>query len=507
MVRSLDGGDTWEAVGAGLDTVVVTALEVAPGRLLAGGAGRVHSSSDAGTTWTSISDGLPRRRHLGAARDLDGADGRRHHVGLVPPRGRGEPLGARDGGRSTRLRRRATTRWPPLASGRLLASTYTVVYLSGRRRHDVADQRQLQHVRGVHPRRGQSQTGDRSDLRRRRLALGRRRNHVGERQRRVREHTRDLARPRWRRPAARRHTASATGEREPLGPDVETVGELDGARPDRLPRLRDDADECGHAARRGQTPVYTSRPMGGASWARSQDVTRTVYSIAETAAGTLLAGTFDQGVARSTDGGASWTSVDTPEGRVRVVAAAPGGTAYAGLDNVSNRTVPGGVLRSDDDGATWSFVNSGFGFEPSRAQALAVDRAGTVYASFSERPGPFRSDDQGTTWTEVRSGLTGSTTLLATDRRGVVVVAQSDGSLYQSRDGSPLGRHRRADRSRAGSARRRGRRPRLLRDIRPRRVPDRRTRRRERRSGSDVRPRGRRIPQPPFARRLPSGSG
>ncbi|MGB3543323.1 T9SS type A sorting domain-containing protein [Rubrivirga sp.] len=435
VVRSLDGGDTWEAVGAGLDTMLVTALEVAPGRLLAGGAGRVHSSDDGGTTWTSVSDGLP---------DAD--------VSSLLVTSTGRTLAATASG-LYRLEVGAS-RWEEvtegvsssptaryyalaaLASGRLLASTYSVVYLSDDggttwRASDGPNMSGVYTLAEAGPGQVIAPTFDGGVWRSNDGGTTWASANDGFLNTRVTSLALDgegrlLAGTQQARPANASRWDPTSRRWESL-----TARGLTGFRVYAMTRTN-----AGTLLAGTDSGLYLSTD-GGASWTRSQDVTRTVYSVAETTAGTLLAGTFDQGVARSRDGGASWTFVDTPEGRVRVVASAPDGTVYAGLDNASNRAVPGGVLRSDDDGVTWSFVNSGFGFEPSRTQALAADRSGTVYASFSERPGPFRSDDQGATWTEVRSGLSGSTALLATDRRGVVVVAQSDGSLYQSRDGSP----------------------------------------------------------------------
>ncbi len=436
VVRSLDGGDTWEAVGAGLDTLFVTALAVTPsGRLMAGGAGRVHTSDDAGTTWTSPSDGLPDADIASLLATSTGRTFAATAAGLHVL----EDGGSRWERVTEGLDPSETARYyalTELASARLLVSTYFTVYLSddggatwraGTRSnmpgvYSLAEASPDEVVAPTFDG-GAWRSTDGGDTwvaandgfvntRVTALALD------GE--------GRLLAGTQQAPPENASRWDPASGEWESLA----TRG-LTGFRVYAMTRTRSGTLVAG-----SDTGLYLSTD-GGASWTRSGDVNRTVYSITETATGTLLVGTFNQGIARSTDGGASWTFVDTPEARIRVLATASDGTVYAGLDNVSDRTVAGGIVRSDDDGVTWEYVNAGFGFEPSRTQALAVDRAGTVYASFSERPGPYRSTDGGATWIEVRSGLTASTTLLATDRRGVVVVAQSDGSLYQSRDGSP----------------------------------------------------------------------
>ena len=102
-------------------------------------------------------------------------------------------------------------------------------------------------------------------------------------------------------------------------------------------------------------------------------------------------------VARSLDGGATWT----------LGGAAPGVTAFAGLA-FSGNTLWGavtygtssGVFRSDDNGATWTRAASG----PSAARDVAVSGTRVLVGTAD---GAFVSDDGGTTWTRFHDELAG----------------------------------------------------------------------------------------------------
>ena len=111
--------------------------------------------------------------------------------------------------------------------------------------------------------------------------------------------------------------------------------------------------------------TFTSVQQG--SWA----------ALAVDAAGTVYAGSSSQVISRSTDGGATWTtlsaSVPYPTG-VSALATFPPSTVYA--------SVQGDLLVTTDGGATWSSVGSGLLQNPTEMPgALAVDplHAGTLY--------------------------------------------------------------------------------------------------------------------------------
>src|SRR5206468_3734344 len=133
---------------------------------------------------------------------------------------------------------------------------------------------------------------------------------------------------------------------------------------------------------------------------------------------TLYAGTYGGGVYKSTSGGAGWSAVNTGlpyyYGRyyfrpyVTALAIDPQTptTLYAG-------TGGSGVFKSTDGGASWSAVNTGLPYSGpsytphySYVPALAIDpqTPATLYAGTSGS-GVFKSTDGGASWNAVNTGL------------------------------------------------------------------------------------------------------
>jgi hypothetical protein len=190
-------------------------------------------------------------------------------------------------------------------------------------------------------------------------------------------------------------------------------------------------------------------------------------------ASTLYAGTSDEGVYKSVDAGQSWAAVNTnlPQyngtagNQYREIAhlAADGATIYAGTGfgteffNQAFQTSGGGVVRTTNGGASWQTVNSGFPiiafnlfnepvFDPVTALA-AID--GVVFAGTSTS-GLFRLPAGGTTWIAANAGLpqcSGSLPSMAGFvKRGTEIFAASGGfgcfcacsagtSVWKSADG------------------------------------------------------------------------
>ncbi len=158
--------------------------------------------------------------------------------------------------------------------------------------------------------------------------------------------------------------------------------------------------------------AYTST-SGGAAWSRLTPPAPLSFPqvvAIEPGRTAVWVGGFD-GVARSTDGGATWTSpTDGFNRRVLSLAFDPGAaqTVYAGTDRT-------GVWKSSNAGATWVEVNNdgGAGWVRSgRIVALAVDPAhpGTVYAGVDGRA-VWKSTDGGGSWSPVSQGLVDPNTL------------------------------------------------------------------------------------------------
>lgn len=116
---------------------------------------------------------------------------------------------------------------------------------------------------------------------------------------------------------------------------------------------------------------------------------------------TICADLGEQGIWRSTDGGASWSGVKVQptNRRIRglVIHPASRSTFFAA-------TYGGGIFTSADAGNTWTAcANSGLSGAALNSVSLAIDPAGTLYAG--TEAGIFRSSDC-SSWSAVNKGLT-----------------------------------------------------------------------------------------------------
>ncbi len=165
---------------------------------------------------------------------------------------------------------------------------------------------------------------------------------------------------------------------------------------------------------------------GGSSWSFTRRLDcllpRTLVAVPTEPTSLFLAGTYyDSGCDfvpsppclsfRSLDAGGTWQCLTNNQGdliRARSLAFDPvtPTTLYAGF---------GGVSKSNDSGATWQ--PSGVGLSGGDASALAVDpdNSDRVYAGTED--GVFRSEDGGASWAETSPGLpTGRVLSLTIDR-------------------------------------------------------------------------------------------
>jgi hypothetical protein len=175
-------------------------------------------------------------------------------------------------------------------------------------------------------------------------------------------------------------------------------------------------------ARDGWRPTVFRSTDRGETWAESSLPAparfvpqSTVNSLAEAADGRLYAavgipsanwvdylldGKWDNALAASTDGGATWQSLPRPlvAGWIAAVAAGRDGRLFA---SVCNRNE--GIMRTDDAGGHWS--RTGLGYPPIRSCSAPLHRddAGHLYAFASgpDGPGVYGSSDNGEQWTRL----------------------------------------------------------------------------------------------------------
>ncbi len=136
-------------------------------------------------------------------------------------------------------------------------------------------------------------------------------------------------------------------------------------------------------------------------------------------AGRIWVGVEVGGVARTTDGGQTWTvdlPGDNPDLHMMFAHPAEPGvlfasTGYGRFDHIAEPVEPNaGVFRSDDDGETWNYAWSGITPRYSRPMciddraphSLTVASAPTAFSSHKDEGGAdaalYRSDDHGRSW-------------------------------------------------------------------------------------------------------------
>jgi ligand-binding sensor domain-containing protein len=148
---------------------------------------------------------------------------------------------------------------------------------------------------------------------------------------------------------------------------------------------------------------------------------------------TLYAGSWGDGVFKSTNGGATWSAINTdlPNHYVTALAIGPalGGTSYVGT--------LGGVFKmfnSAEGGAIWSAVNTGL--TNTHVLVLAIDPAipGTLYVGTSD--GVFKSTDGGAAWINTGLKNTGVYALLINPASPDTLYAGTSIGVFKSTNGS-----------------------------------------------------------------------
>lgn len=136
---------------------------------------------------------------------------------------------------------------------------------------------------------------------------------------------------------------------------------------------------------------------------------------------TLYVAASNHGVAKTTNGGASWQLLDSGRAISVVLAANDPNIVIAGYEG-------GGVKRSTDGGASFSVSYTGMNPEATVKDLIADGVTGAIYAadSFS---GVYRSSDNGATWTQINVNLTyREITALSISADGNHLYAASEGS-------------------------------------------------------------------------------
>jgi photosystem II stability/assembly factor-like uncharacterized protein len=155
------------------------------------------------------------------------------------------------------------------------------------------------------------------------------------------------------------------------------------------------------------------------AWTTNGPEGRQIFSLAidPTNPATLYAGTSGGGVFKSSDGGGSWTAVNTGLDTTFVITAlvvdpAAPAKLYAGtgLGLVSGDA--SGVFKSTNGGQSWTAVNAGltsvYGSTPPSVFALAIDSSAPATLYASTYGGVFKTTNGGGSWRAINTGLTGT---------------------------------------------------------------------------------------------------
>lgn len=152
--------------------------------------------------------------------------------------------------------------------------------------------------------------------------------------------------------------------------------------------------------------VYRSS-NGGSGWSSSTSGmgSKKVWGMAtvETAPMLVYAGTYENGLFRSRDFGATWDSVPIPERYVRAIAVDPSDTSIVYAGGYYKEGGGGGVYKSTDGGASWTRKNEGL--IDRSVWCLSVDREDPLHVLVATAGGVCETWDGGETWEPLLAGL------------------------------------------------------------------------------------------------------
>ncbi len=138
--------------------------------------------------------------------------------------------------------------------------------------------------------------------------------------------------------------------------------------------------------------------VGKSQWTSIGLSSDRIMSLAVKSNGHIFAGTYSNGLYRSTDDGANWTQVLGPSSVYEVYS-----IAFDGSGNVYAGTYAAGLYRSTNDGDNWTLLSSSTGpnnLPVGDVYAVGVTTGGTLIAveGASNNGWVYRSTDGGSTW-------------------------------------------------------------------------------------------------------------
>jgi Right handed beta helix region/Beta-propeller repeat len=178
----------------------------------------------------------------------------------------------------------------------------------------------------------------------------------------------------------------------------------------------------------GGSPVFRTT-NGGETWVGLGNGLRTInvfaFAIDPAAPETVYAGSYIEGVFKSTDSGATWLPTGREaEGQRQVVSLAVGGGTPSAVYSATNF----GIHRSLDGGDSWNLVFPNWG---AAAVVVSPQSPSTIYAGFNTNGFPFgvfKSIDGGESWSD--TGLAEGVNALAVS--GSTIYAATPRGVYSS---------------------------------------------------------------------------
>jgi photosystem II stability/assembly factor-like uncharacterized protein len=153
-------------------------------------------------------------------------------------------------------------------------------------------------------------------------------------------------------------------------------------------------------------------------WQQTALDTFSIIALAASPHGSIFAATCSNGMFRSMDRGASWTSVS--KYCTKVIAIRENGDIFAEIGSV--------ILRSMDNGATWKML----GAPASSITSCVFNTAGEIFVGSvrhdESRGGIYRSNDNGVTWLKIFPDSI-SVYALAINKQGVIFAATGLGMI------------------------------------------------------------------------------
>lgn len=144
----------------------------------------------------------------------------------------------------------------------------------------------------------------------------------------------------------------------------------------------------------------------------------------------LYAGTFDQGILKSTDGGATWNAANNGLTGPNSLF----GTSEIWIDpsvpNVLFATTQGSFVRSADSGASWQIINKSLDVI---SVAFDSSHPGTLYATALGNTFLYKSTDHGQTFTTINIPFMGS--IAADPNHAGRLLGSAIGGIFESDDG------------------------------------------------------------------------